>query len=93
MQTKDIPDLPILEYLLGHKNTWCTWYLNSENTVADAMPKGVISKKLILSKMRNLIKRGLVSGCACGCRGDFEITQKGILFVYSGVEHKEKVSL
>jgi predicted transcriptional regulator len=35
-------------------------------------------KKIIIQKMAKLIKRGLVSGCGCGCRGDYEITQKGI---------------
>ena len=25
-----------------------------------------------------LVRRGLVTGCGCGCRGDFEITAKGI---------------
>lgn len=33
--------------------------------------------KVVLAKMRGLIKRGLVSGCDCGCRGDFEITAAG----------------
>ena len=27
--------------------------------------------------MKQLIKRELVDGCDCGCRGDFEITAKG----------------
>ena len=31
------------------------------------MPEGVV-----LAKARKLILRGLVDGCACGCRGDFE---------------------
>ncbi len=41
------------------------------------MPTNLASEKLILAKMKQLIKRGLVDGCACGCRGDFEITPKG----------------
>lgn len=31
-----------------------------------------VPQKVVLAKARKLIKRGLVSGCACGCRGDFE---------------------
>lgn len=27
--------------------------------------------------MASLIRRGLVDGCGCGCRGDFMITDKG----------------
>jgi hypothetical protein len=27
--------------------------------------------KLILAKARKLVRRGVVEGCCCGCRGDF----------------------
>lgn len=37
-----------------------------------------LPEKLVLGKMRMLMRRGLVTGCGCGCRGDFEITAKGI---------------
>ena len=74
---KDIPDKPIMEFLLRHKGQWCNWYFEDERDVRIAMPKNLASEKLILAKMRQLIKRGLVYGCTCGCRGDFEITQKG----------------
>jgi predicted transcriptional regulator len=33
--------------------------------------------KLARAKMGMLIRRGLVDGCTCGCRGDFELTAKG----------------
>jgi hypothetical protein len=29
--------------------------------------------KVILAKIRKMIKQGKLSGCACGCRGDFKI--------------------
>ncbi len=29
--------------------------------------------KVIRAKARSLIERGLMDGCACGCRGDFEV--------------------
>lgn len=29
--------------------------------------------KIVLAKARSLIRRGLMDGCACGCRGDFEV--------------------
>ena len=34
-------------------------------------------EKVVLAKARGLIRRGLISGCACGCRGDFELTDRG----------------
>lgn len=30
-----------------------------------------IDMNLFLAKMRKMVKQGKVSGCACGCRGDF----------------------
>lgn len=32
-----------------------------------------VPEKVLLAKAKRLIKRGLIDGCACGCRGDFEI--------------------
>lgn len=29
--------------------------------------------KVVTAKLRRVIKRGLLRGCCCGCRGDFEI--------------------
>jgi hypothetical protein len=37
-----------------------------------------VPAKVVLAKARRLIRRGLLSGCDCGCRGDFELTAKGI---------------
>lgn len=50
------------------------------NDVYYAMPEGT-PEKLALAKMKQLHKRGLVGGCPCGCRGDFEITDRGIEFI------------
>jgi hypothetical protein len=33
--------------------------------------------KVVLAKARALIKRRLMDGCGCGCRGDFEVLAKG----------------
>lgn len=33
--------------------------------------------KVVVAKLARLIKRGLLTGCTCGCRGDFEVTEKG----------------
>lgn len=33
--------------------------------------------KLIRAKATRVIGRGLMTGCTCGCRGDFELTEKG----------------
>jgi hypothetical protein len=87
-QCKEIPDKPILEFLSKHKGQWCTWFdecerdvIGSVISIRTAMPINLASEKLVLAKMKRLINRGLVKGCACGCRGDFEITQKGEAFL------------
>jgi hypothetical protein len=32
-----------------------------------------VPEKVVLAKAKRLMRRGLISGCACGCRGDFEV--------------------
>lgn len=78
MQCKDIPDQPILDWLAAntHRYKWATWGEgHSMPTVRDAMPAGT-PEKLQLAKMRQLIRRGLVDGCPCGCRGDFYLASE-----------------
>ena len=83
LQCKHIPDKPVLEFLRnlpyyrpGVQRTG-TWYSGFDNSVDKSMPEGT-PEKLVLAKMRSLITKGLVSGCQCGCRGDFELTTKGL---------------
>lgn len=33
--------------------------------------------RVLAAKCKALIRRNLLSGCACGCRGDFEVTETG----------------
>ncbi len=81
MQVKDIPDEPILRFLAGPYDGWpvpgwATWYWDDDfkpvNSVGHAMPEGV-PRKLVLAKMKQMTRRGIVLGCACGCRGDFRL--------------------
>jgi hypothetical protein len=87
MQAKDIPERPILEFLRDLPliagtaiQQWGCCFKSERcypaNSVLHAMPAEVTAK-LGLAKMKRLIQRGLVSGCTCGCRGDFELTAKG----------------
>lgn len=85
MQAKDLPERPILEFLSSVRERTQragTWFKPEDvsalwdNSVLNAMPIGT-PPKVALAKMRALIKRGLVEGCGCGCRGDFLLTDKG----------------
>lgn len=79
MKASDIPDKDILEYLSARQGEWTgLWFGGFDGRdVYEAVPNGTPSK-IVLAKMRALYKRGLVGGCTCGCRGDFEITDKGL---------------
>lgn len=79
VQCKDIPTDAILRFLAQHQGKWATWLPPLDGgmpSVREAMPG--VADKLALAKMRQLHRAGLVGGCPCGCRGDFEITDKGL---------------
>lgn len=82
MQCKDIADRPILEWLAVHGGIGCThWWdgISGEaraRSVRNAMPAGT-PERLALAKLGRLVQRGLIDGCDCGCRGDWELTAKG----------------
>lgn len=81
MQAKDVPDEPVLAFLGavpphddGTPRTGATWFPGFPNSVQNAMPEGT-PEKVALAKMASMVRRGLVFGCACGCRGDFRLQQ------------------
>ena len=87
LQTKHLPDEPVLLTLLDiHRRLGrpeegvtvsATIFPGFEHSVSSAFPPG-LPWKLQLAKMASMIRRGLVDGCACGCRGDFMLTAKGL---------------
>lgn len=96
MKASDISDKAVLEYLAQFQSQWTgLWYgyfKGKDDTVNDvyySMPEGT-PEKVALAKMKALYKRGFVGGCTCGCRGDFEITDKGLAFI--GQERKKYYS-
>ncbi len=34
-------------------------------------------EKVVRAKLHALLRRKLIHGCCCGCRGDFTLTEKG----------------
>lgn len=73
MQCKDIDDATLLRFIdrkqreLGR---WvCVWDLEP--------PYSDLPDKLFRAKTATLIRRGMLTGCPCGCRGDYELTDKG----------------
>lgn len=58
------------------QGTWATWGYEGADFGLQ-LRFSEFPRKVLLAKARRLIKRGLLTGCACGCRGDFELTLKG----------------
>lgn len=89
LQCKDISDRLVLEFVRSVNNrdtkprgvTWFYQYDSPpfDNSLQNVLPN--IPAKLALAKVRMLLRRGLVEGCGCGCRGDFFLTDKGKLFL------------
>lgn len=82
LQAKDITDVDFLGQVHAvqkRESRWChVWDL------AFAVLDGVDVdgwNKLVRAKSARLIGRGLLTGCACGCRGDFELTEKGARYL------------
>jgi hypothetical protein len=76
VKCKDIPDQPIIQFLASLNGRWANWWTDHPASVLNAMPVNT-PPKLGLAKMRMLMRRNLVDGCNCGCRGDFELTPRG----------------
>lgn len=74
MKAADIPDNLFLEGIRELSDGGRTWVYRHQ---IDAWLQGrlgvEIPWKVSLAKARKLIKQGQLSGCGCGCRGDYEI--------------------
>lgn len=68
LQCKDIPDQRCLaivgDITLREDRPAMVW------EVAERLD---LPLPLVLAKMRKLVNKNLVEGCACGCRGDFRL--------------------
>lgn len=76
LQAKDLHAFPVLVFLSQRRGFSFPPEISGECSIYHAFPPGT-PLKLILEKMRSLIRRGLVEGCACGCRGEFQLTPLG----------------
>ena len=70
MKASDIPDEAFLSAVVkcGADNParWAFWWDVTEELK-------VYPDKVVLAKARKLLKRGLIGGCVCGCRGDWVV--------------------
>lgn len=75
MAAKDIPDVAFLAAVdlpavPGTGPYWATW-----NHIIPAFPG--VPVKVLRAKARKLIRRKLITGCDCGCTGQFQLTFDG----------------
>lgn len=89
MKAADISDREMLAFILpineeGQARGSAGWA-----QVWDLVPHWPgFPQKVVMAKAKQLVKRGLLDGCTCGCRGDFTVTEKGREFLArKGVEH------
>jgi hypothetical protein len=75
MQAKDIPEEPIMRFIEARHPRWCNWFEGHEDSILQAMPPGT-PPKVGLAKMRAMIRKGMIEGCGCGCRGDFRLPKR-----------------
>lgn len=66
IQAKDLDEAPILDVV---RALWIEKGSCSRWAVADTLP--LVPPKVVLAKLRAMVKKGLLDGCPCGCRGDF----------------------
>jgi hypothetical protein len=88
MQANDIDDIALLRFIDAkqhqlrdeHGTGWLPWVCmwDFEPPYTD------LPGNLFRAKMATLIKRKLVSGCACGCRGDYHLTTRGRAYITAG---------
>jgi len=71
VKTSDIADATMLDALAVTRGKHGVPRWSSLGDVENHMAP--IHPKLVLSKLRSMIRRGVIGGCGCGCRGDFEI--------------------
>ena len=80
----DIPDLTVLRAVERLSRTdWpitggaprgeTRWVMRWD--LDEAFP--AVPRRLMFAKCNRLIARGLLTGCTCGCRGDYELTDLG----------------
>lgn len=84
---RDIPDKLFCEAVEATKRgSWSTrwdvqWYLCGLGIQTDFSQEvdvdTIIHWKLIVAKFKRCEAKGLVTGCGCECRGDYELTEKG----------------
>jgi hypothetical protein len=85
VQAKHVPELAILQAMARHADGkwWTHWPYNMDDpgdpwSLLTAVPElAAFPDRVLRAKLGTLVRRGLLDGCDCGCRGDWVILPKG----------------
>lgn len=80
MMLKNIDCDILMKGMNENSRVWLTWFHGFDNSVLNYMPDGTTERRA-RAVMKLLDNMGYVTGCHCGCRGDYELTQKGEEYV------------
>lgn len=69
IQCKDVDKVDVLRVIEKKSLSTIPYVMLWE--IEDDFPD--IPNKVILAKLRQMVRAGWITGCGCGCRGDFEI--------------------
>lgn len=72
MKAADITDAAMIQAVRDHQRGPVGAALRD---VEEAFPG--VPNRVVLAKLRILLRRKLIDGCGCGCRGDFRVTAAG----------------
>lgn len=91
LQAKDIDDRKVLSEVrrLSMDTQGGRWPNTPHWVMARDLEKALgleNTGRLLLAKCDALIRRKLLDGCTCGCRGDFELTAAGRAFLAGPTE-------
>lgn len=73
LQCKDIPDEVFLEAVVAARQEWGNAVRSGVEAALAELMGFEVPEHVVRAKALRLIQAGRLSGCACGCRGDWEI--------------------
>lgn len=80
MKASDLSDERIIGVLMQHPGKWHSSLGPNEwmpHVYDPAFPD--VPREILIEKLRSMIERELISGCACGCRGDFFVGDEDMI--------------
>lgn len=77
LQAKDIPTQRIIEVIKEQYGVYggCNNDLQTSSLWDIQGALAEFPPRVVLAKLSSLLKRKMIAGCDCGCRGDFEVIE------------------